>query len=398
MMLIKKNLHKKRILSIDAFRGITIFIMIFVNELSAVSNVPQWLKHMPAEADAMTFVDIIFPAFLFIVGMSVPFAFNARLIKGNSPQLIWKHTLKRSFALIIMGLFMVNAEYGFNESKMIISAALWGFIAYILPISIWNKYKDSFPKLWKNILIYGGLFCFVGLYFLYIQEGTGERGMTSKWWGILGLIGWAYLLTVIFYWLTNGKLAAMIVFFLISIAFNSISRVDNFVLNSFEIFNFINGHLIHASLVSAGVIISLLFFENKSKSKINWQVISFGILFVVMGYFLRPHFEVSKIRGTPSWTLYSAAICTAVYYLLYWLIEIKQKINWTDFFMPAASNPLLIYILPGIIYYFIKTLGLKILPEFMNDGIPGVIWSLIFSIIMLYLVKIFNKYNIRLNL
>lgn len=398
MMMIKENLHNKRILSIDAFRGITIFIMIFVNELSAVSNVPQWLKHMPAEADAMTFVDIIFPAFLFIVGMSVPFAFNARLIKGNSPQLIWKHTLKRSFALIIMGLFMVNAEYGFDESKMIISAALWGFIAYILPIPIWNKYKDSFPKLWKNILIYGGLLCFAGLYFLYIQEDTEERGMTSKWWGILGLIGWAYLLTVIFYWLTKGKLAAMIVFFLISIAFNSISRVDNFVLNSFETFNFINGHLIHASLVSAGVIISLLFFENKSKSKINWQVISFGILFVVMGYFLRPYFEVSKIRGTPSWTLYSAAICTAVYYLLYWLIEIKQKINWTDFFMPAASNPLLIYILPGMIYYFIKTLGLKILPEFMNDGIPGVIWSLIFSIIMLYLVKIFNKYNIRLNL
>ena len=143
-MLIKEGLHNKRIISIDALRGITIFIMIFVNELSSVSNVPQWLKHMPAEADAMTFVDIVFPAFLFIVGMSVPFSFNARLIKKDSPILIWKHTLKRTIALIIMGLFMVNAEYGYDESKMLISAGLWGFIAYILPIPIWNKYKNDF--------------------------------------------------------------------------------------------------------------------------------------------------------------------------------------------------------------------------------------------------------------
>ena len=77
--------------------------MIFVNELSGVSNVPQWLKHMPADADAMTFVDVVFPAFLFIVGMSIPFAFNARLAKGDSTKTIWYHTLKRSFALIIMG-------------------------------------------------------------------------------------------------------------------------------------------------------------------------------------------------------------------------------------------------------------------------------------------------------
>lgn len=397
-MLIKENLHNKRIISIDALRGITIFIMIFVNELSSVSNVPQWLKHMPAEADAMTFVDIVFPAFLFIVGMSVPFSFNARLIKKDSPILIWKHTLKRTIALIIMGLFMVNAEYGYDESKMIISAGLWGFMAYILPIPIWNKYKNDFSKIWKNLLVYGGLVCFVGLYFLYVQEGTGESGMTTKWWGILGLIGWAYLFTVIWYWFTNGKLLAMIIFFFICILFNSLSRTDNFILNDFQVFNFINGHLIHASMVSAGIIISLLFFENPSSSQINWKVIAFAILFFVMGYFLRPYFEISKIRGTPSWTLYSAAICTLIFYLLYWLMEIQKITNWSNFFMPAAANPLLIYILPGIIYYFNSAIGIKILPDFLTNGIPGVIWSLLFSVIMLYLVKIFNKYNIRLNL
>lgn len=62
-MKIKENLFNQRIISIDALRGITIFVMIFVNELASIQNVPQWMKHMPADADAMTFVDLVFPAF-----------------------------------------------------------------------------------------------------------------------------------------------------------------------------------------------------------------------------------------------------------------------------------------------------------------------------------------------
>ena len=73
------KLSNERILSIDAFRGITILVMIFVNELAGMRDIPQWMKHMPADADAMTFVDMVFPAFLFIVGMSIPFAINSRL-------------------------------------------------------------------------------------------------------------------------------------------------------------------------------------------------------------------------------------------------------------------------------------------------------------------------------
>ena len=87
-MKIKENLYNQRIISIDALRGITIFVMIFVNELASIKEVPQWMRHMPADADAMTFVDVVFPAFLFIVGMSIPFAFNARLLKGDSAKTI----------------------------------------------------------------------------------------------------------------------------------------------------------------------------------------------------------------------------------------------------------------------------------------------------------------------
>ena len=396
-MTIKENLSNHRIISIDAFRGITIFAMIFVNELSSVSNVPQWLKHMPSDADAMTFVDLVFPAFLFIVGMSIPFAFNARLIKGDSAKTIWYHTLKRSFALVIMGVFMVNAEYGYDESKMIISMALWAFLAYILPIPIWNRYPKTFPKNLKNILQYGGMLIFVMLYFLYIQD-NGTRGMTPKWWGILGLIGWAYLFTVIFYWIANGNLIAMIAFFLISILANALNQTEGIEFLDVGGFHFVAGHLSNATMVAAGTIISLIIFNSKNREKITPKVIGFGLLVVLMGYILRPYYEVSKIRGTPSWALYSIAICIAIFYFLYWLMDKKKISKWSDFFMPAAANPLLIYILPGIIIYFNKALGIKILPDYFDNGIPGIIWSLLFSILMLFLMKILNKYKIQLHL
>ena len=396
-MRIKENLYNKRIISIDALRGITIFVMIFVNELASVKNVPQWMKHMPADADAMTFVDVVFPAFLFIVGMSIPFAFNARLLKGDSTRTIWIHTLKRALALIIIGVFMVNAEYGYDASKMLIAPAFWGLLAYAMPIPIWNKYPKDFPLWLKNTLQYGGMLVLIALYCLYVQD-TGEIGMTPKWWGILGLIGWAYLLTVVYYWLVSGRLWAMIAFLLICITANSINLIEGSVIQQFTPLSFIAGHLTHASVVTAGVIISLLFFDRKVTSKINWPVVGFAVFFLAVGCFLRPYFGISKIKGTPSWTMFSAAICTVLFYFLYWLMEIKKQTKWSDFFMPAAANPLLIYILPGVIYYFNLAFNIEIVPEYFREGIPGIVWSLLFSMIMLVVMKICNKYRIQLQL
>jgi len=52
-----------RSLSIDVFRGLTILLMIFVNDLAGVSGVPVWLKHMPADVDGMSLADLVFQHF-----------------------------------------------------------------------------------------------------------------------------------------------------------------------------------------------------------------------------------------------------------------------------------------------------------------------------------------------
>nr|MDP9124979.1 DUF5009 domain-containing protein [Pseudomonadota bacterium] len=108
------SLSRRRIVSIDAFRGLTILVMVFVNQLAGVSGVPQWARHMKADADAMSFVDVVFPAFLFIVGMSIPFALAQRQARGDDGAALQRHVLARSAGLIVLGLFMVNAEDGFN--------------------------------------------------------------------------------------------------------------------------------------------------------------------------------------------------------------------------------------------------------------------------------------------
>jgi predicted acyltransferase len=63
-----------RVRSIDVFRGITVLVMVFVNNIGDIAGIPAWLRHMPHDDNGMTFVDVVFPAFLFIVGTAIPVA------------------------------------------------------------------------------------------------------------------------------------------------------------------------------------------------------------------------------------------------------------------------------------------------------------------------------------
>src|SRR6478752_4954410 len=101
-----------RILSIDALRGLVMFMMIFVNDLAGAGRVvPDWMVHFSDRHHAgsgMTFVDLVFPAFLFIMGMSIPLSLGQRLSKGQSVWEILAHVVIRALSLMAIGILMVH--------------------------------------------------------------------------------------------------------------------------------------------------------------------------------------------------------------------------------------------------------------------------------------------------
>ncbi len=393
----------QRILSIDIFRGLTIFLMVFVNELAGVSNIPEWMKHRPADFDGMTFVDVVFPAFLFIVGMSIPFAVQNREIKENSPFQFWKHALVRTLGLLILGVFMVNSAE-MNREANLISYGLWTASFYVAAVLIWNRYPTDWKtkRSWLIYVLKGiGIAVLIILPFLFRKGEPGAlTGMTTSWWGILGLIGWAYIISLVLYFPSGkNKYILGLIFAVMLILLLGLKK-------SWSVFPFDitwlqsqTGHLAHSLLTMAGILASLLLKTDGINTKMVKKLLSIlvlGVFLAVLAYFIRPHFGgISKIYATPAWALYCAAICCGLFPLIFWLVDIKGLKTWANFLTPAGKNPLLTYILPPFIYAII---GYGIYPEWLRDGTTGFFWSIIFSLIILWLAKLLTRLGVKLHL
>jgi predicted acyltransferase len=89
-----------RLMSLDVFRGATIASMMLVNNPGSWDAVYEQLDH--AEWNGWTFTDVIFPFFLWIVGVAIPLSTAKRLERGESRATLFQHVLRR--AAIIFGL------------------------------------------------------------------------------------------------------------------------------------------------------------------------------------------------------------------------------------------------------------------------------------------------------
>jgi predicted acyltransferase len=395
-----------RILSIDIFRGLTILTMIFVNDVAGVGNIPGWMKHFPPEGDGMTFVDLVFPAFLFIVGMSIPFAINKRRQKGDTTADLWKHILIRTAGLLTLGIFMVNI-HGFNEALVGMSRNVWELLMFISAVLVWNIYPPVHGLQGKifRVLRWSGVAVLIGLAVIY-RGGTATdiEWMHTSWWGILGLIGWAYLTACavyLFFGTQQTALMGMLALF-IALFVGDASHVLDAPLYYVKQYLALGPHIGgHAMISTAGMIVSVLFLEGSPVKdplkRIRW-IIVFGIMMMLAGYFFRPLYGISKNNATPSWCLYSAAFCCYIFAALYWLVDVKKISRWANFVRPAGANPLLAYILPDIFYVLLSLFGIHVLSQYFGEGIIGIIRSLVFSVAMVWLTVALNKAGIRLHL
>lgn len=396
-------LSANRVLSIDVFRGIIIFTMVFVNELSGIANVPQWMKHLPANADGMTFVDLVFPAFLFIVGMSIPFAIQARANKGDSALEIFKHIALRSFGLMVIGVFMVNTESGYDAAAMHISMPLWTLLMFISVLLIWSNYPKTLApaiSLGAKLLGVAGL---IVLWWLY--QGPNDTGMTTQWWGILGLIGWAYLIAGTLFLLARQFASASAQFITLALAavallgvFFALNKTALATMPVLQILAEANGNHTHAAIVLAGVILSQLFYlPNFAANKFKTYFIFTGVV-GVLAFASWQVSPISKIWATPSWALFSVFFCCLIFGAVYWLVDVKQQRAWTKFFEPSATNPLLVYILPYIVLALCGVLGISLRPDALSAGAPGILWSLFFACVIMGIGALLTRMGLRVKL
>lgn len=386
------NSKPPRILAIDAFRGITILVMIFVNTLAGVRGMPAWMAHAAADADAMTFPDVVFPAFLFIVGMAIPFAMARR----DSALRRWGHVLARAAGLLVLGVFMVNAEDGYNEAAMGMSIHLWSLLFYGCAILVWAVYRFQNKALVVALRAAGA----AGLLALALAFRGGPDGslrLAPQWWGILGLIGWAYLYSTVAWALTRARLLPLFVLVLACTALYCATHTA--ALQSSALMQMLGAqaeNAVHTSIALCGLLTSLIFF-GPGRARPFRDALSLALAQAVLAYMLRPYFKLSKIYATPSWALYSSAICVLLFAALYWVVDLKRVNGWTSPFRPAAANPLLVYIIPYIVYALMQLLHLAF-PDVLGSGWPGFLWALAYAAVVLALAAGLNRMHLTLQL
>ena len=101
--------------SLDVFRGITIAAMILVNDPGSWSHIYPPLEH--ADWNGWTPTDLIFPAFLFMVGVSMTLSFASRVSHGMTPRALAIHIVWRSALIFAIGLFL-NGFPSFDFSSI----------------------------------------------------------------------------------------------------------------------------------------------------------------------------------------------------------------------------------------------------------------------------------------
>lgn len=383
----------KRLQSIDVFRALTMFFMIFVNDLDPIPGVPEWIKHVGRDTDGLGFADTIFPAFLFIVGLSIPFALGNRLKRGDPPARIWGHVLLRALALLVMGFFQVNLE-SYDATQAVLSKPLWEIGITVSFFAIWLDFPKTMTRQRRLAIQWMGVMLLAILALLY----KGKEGpLAPHWWGILGLIGWSYLLCAGVYLLGKGRvwvLAAAGAFFLLfNIAVHA-HWLD--ALSGLRHYVWVVGNGSMPALTMGGVLAGVWYSRSSGRRFFALAAIS-GILLIAFGFGVRSLGGISKIRDTPSWVLICMGISVLFFDLFTWLVDKKGKAGSFAWLKPAGTSTLTCYLVPYLLYSLYMLVHFKF-PALLSEGTGGLVKSLLTAALVVWITGLLEKGRLRLKI
>ena len=393
------SLVPQRVASIDILRALTMVLMIFVNDLWSLKNIPAWLEHVGRGVDGIGLADVVFPAFLFIVGMSIPFAMENRRKKGDNNLQLFQHIIIRTIALLVMGLFLVNGET-INAAGTGISRLLWNTLCCTSFILIWNSY----PKTANSRLVLGakGIAIITLLILAFIYRGGPDENLRHfgpQWWGILGMIGWAYLVCASLAAFSKNNLWVILggwVFFSLLSMASKAGYVPQFL-------SFIPSPILGGTITGftmGGVLTSLIFRHYRQKGDNKTMTIVFllfSALLIALYALTRPHWGLAKLGATPAWLFLCSALTLLTFVAVYWLADVWKKANWFAIIKPAGTDTLLTYLIPYFAYATTRFVGIRI-PEFMLEGGVGLLKSILFALLCVAITAGLNRAGVRLKL
>lgn len=334
-----------RLVSLDAYRGL---IMLFM--ASAGFGIPQVAQRFPESgfweflADHTSHAawvgggawDMIQPAFMFMVGVAMPFSLSRRLREGQSWERQFGHVLWRSFVLVALAVFLASK----------------------------NAKQTSF--VFTNVLGQIGL----GYTFLFLLAGRGRKVQGLALAGI-ALVTWAaFALSPLppadFDYEATGVKAEELNEVVLPGFFahwnknsNFASRFDLWFLNLFPherpfrgqpggyaTLNFVPSLI---TMILGLLVGERLRSEGDLRSKLLWMLRLSGgclVLGLLAGWGICP---IIKRIWTPSWAFFSGGIVTGILALLFWLVEMRGWRRWTWPFVVVGMNSVAVYLMDQLL-------------------------------------------------
>lgn len=301
----------KRLVSIDVFRGMTIFFMIIVNTLGSWKYAYPFLLH--AKWDGLTPTDLVFPFFMFIVGMAMAFSFR-KYQRGSRGEWIRK-ILKRTVLIFLIGL-LLNWFPFFNKS--LDQLRIFGVLQRIALGYGLAALLVVFVK--KAHLIYVTAIILIG-YWLLLIFGGGESPLSLE-----------------------GNLVRRIDLLLLG---------ENHVYGGYGIPFDPEGLLSTIPSVATvllgyllGQILLLEIIPSEKLKKLGVWGLILMVLGVVWNFI---GFPINKPIWSSSYVLVTAGLAALIMVGLIYLIDIRKSEKWSYMFKVFGLNPLFSYVMSGLI-------------------------------------------------
>jgi predicted acyltransferase len=303
-----------RLFSLDVFRGITVAAMILVNNPGSWDAIYPPLEH--AHWNGCTPTDLIFPFFLFIVGMSIHFAYQNKIEEGLSRKLFMK-ILKRAVIIFLLGILL----------------------AWFPVFSLERLERLRIPGVLQRISV---VFLFCSL--LYFKT----RWLTQIRIVLVLLVGYFLLMT-----------------FVPVPGFGDANLEPETNLGAWLDRLLLNGHLWSQSktwdpegVLSTipavatgllGLLTGQLFSKiEKPEQRTTW-LFFIGAILIFSGLCWSLIFPLNKSLWTSSFVLYAAGIALQFFACCYWLIDVQGWKKWATPFVYYGTNAIFVFVASGIL-------------------------------------------------